>query len=583
MKSLLRNAPLILLAITLGFMGSCKKEEVKEVISGFSFTIDPNDYKTVIFTNASQNFESVSWDFGDGSAKSTEEDPTHTFPGVGTYTVKLTAIHEDGVSTDESSQTITILDPDAELTKLVGDVSKTWKLLRQVGPGRWPLEVGPIDRSVVWWGLGRDNDDIVKRPCTMNDEFIFGRDGSYTYNSNGDFWAEGGVFEPANDCFETTPANLVGPGGTDLSAFGDAVHSFTLAGGKLTVKGLGAFIALPKIGTDSEVSVPQDSVTYDVVLLDASGAVDTLIIESKYKFPNNTTGADDAYWRIVLVSYDDPNTEPPVAGFDVEVEDAVATITNKSYDATSYSWDFGDGATSAAENPTHTYTTAGIYTITLTATKGSGTATASKQVTISGVLAESDLIGSSWRIRNAANSIFVGPGLGDPTWWQVPANFLDGSSSGADDWSCITNDEFIFSAGGAYEYKTNGDARNDGYFGSPNGCWSDAEVIAAGGNAPAFLSGTHTWAFTPAAASPSGRPLITVTNGASGAAFIGFYKGYYGGENQSGANPPNGGQASNQYEVMSYVNDGTTETLTVSVDISAAHDGSSAWTMVLVR
>jgi gliding motility-associated-like protein len=39
---------------------------------------------------------------------------------------------------------------------------------------------------------------------------------------------------------------------------------------------------------------------------------------------------------------------------------------------TSWEWDFGDGATSTQQNPTHSFTTTGFYTITLTVTSSSG-------------------------------------------------------------------------------------------------------------------------------------------------------------------------------------------------------------------
>lgn len=42
-------------------------------------------------------------------------------------------------------------------------------------------------------------------------------------------------------------------------------------------------------------------------------------------------------------------------------------FTNTSTNATSYFWDFGDGGTSTQTNPTHSYSTAGTYTITLIA------------------------------------------------------------------------------------------------------------------------------------------------------------------------------------------------------------------------
>ncbi len=47
-------------------------------------------------------------------------------------------------------------------------------------------------------------------------------------------------------------------------------------------------------------------------------------------------------------------------------EDATFTFTNESSLADTYHWDFGDGTTSDLENPTHSYTEIGTYTITLT-------------------------------------------------------------------------------------------------------------------------------------------------------------------------------------------------------------------------
>ncbi len=46
------------------------------------------------------------------------------------------------------------------------------------------------------------------------------------------------------------------------------------------------------------------------------------------------------------------------------------TFTNESVNGINYLWDFGDGNTSTEENPTHTYTEFGFYTVSLTANSG---------------------------------------------------------------------------------------------------------------------------------------------------------------------------------------------------------------------
>lgn len=48
------------------------------------------------------------------------------------------------------------------------------------------------------------------------------------------------------------------------------------------------------------------------------------------------------------------------------------TFNNTANNAVAYEWDFGDGATSALQNPAHTYLSSGSYPVTLTAINASG-------------------------------------------------------------------------------------------------------------------------------------------------------------------------------------------------------------------
>ncbi len=57
----------------------------------------------------------------------------------------------------------------------------------------------------------------------------------------------------------------------------------------------------------------------------------------------------------------------PAAEFIVTMNGATANFNNLSTNATSYSWDFGDGVHSTLSNPSHTYTNEGSYTVTLQA------------------------------------------------------------------------------------------------------------------------------------------------------------------------------------------------------------------------
>lgn len=72
-----------------------------------------------------------------------------------------------------------------------------------------------------------------------------------------------------------------------------------------------------------------------------------------------------------------PTPAPPVANFTANVTSgpaplAVAFTDTSTGGPTSWSWDFGDGGSSTEQNPVHTYTAPGTYTVSLTASNAHG-------------------------------------------------------------------------------------------------------------------------------------------------------------------------------------------------------------------
>ncbi|MBS3796182.1 S8 family serine peptidase [Pseudoalteromonas sp. BDTF-M6] len=77
----------------------------------------------------------------------------------------------------------------------------------------------------------------------------------------------------------------------------------------------------------------------------------------------------------------------PVADFGFSCDALACSFTDASSDdngVTGYSWNFGDGASSSAQNPSHNYAADGSYTVTLTVTDSAGqTDTSSQTVNVS--------------------------------------------------------------------------------------------------------------------------------------------------------------------------------------------------------
>ena len=79
---------------------------------------------------------------------------------------------------------------------------------------------------------------------------------------------------------------------------------------------------------------------------------------------------------------------------------------------TSWSWTFGDGGTSTAQNPSHTYTAAGTYTVTLTASNafGSDGETKTNYITVTDPVGGGDWVTSPTTTSRAASGNYTDGG-----------------------------------------------------------------------------------------------------------------------------------------------------------------------------
>jgi len=80
----------LLIGALLIVSASCKKDDpIVQPVADFTYVID-GAAKKVTFTNTSKDAEVYSWDFGDGTAVSTEDSPIHIYATGGVYEVALT-------------------------------------------------------------------------------------------------------------------------------------------------------------------------------------------------------------------------------------------------------------------------------------------------------------------------------------------------------------------------------------------------------------------------------------------------------------------------------------------------------------
>jgi PKD repeat protein len=111
-------------------------------------------------------------------------------------------------------------------------------------------------------------------------------------------------------------------------------------------------------------------------------------------------------------------------------------------DPTSWRWDFGDGSTSTAKNPSHVYLAAASYSVSLTANTSSGSCHGSRTLTVASITLLSAAFSFAPASPVPGQAVqFTDMSTGNPTSWLW--NFGDGSTSAAQ------NPSHIFAAAGS--------------------------------------------------------------------------------------------------------------------------------------
>jgi PKD repeat protein len=367
-----------------------------------AFTVDSILYcsKTITFFDSSYQIpQEWQWDFGDGQT-SAEMNPTHTYALGGTYIVKLVVTNTIGKDSTEKVISIELPETPAVEDQKICSGDEVSLVAGVTGKAIWKdtsdavifvgdtLHIADVQTTQTYYILHQVGDSTY---------LVGPKDGSFGnggYHGNAYFGATNFIAE--RDFYILT---------VWVDAAVGATRTFTLATG---VNEDGSVPAIENVVQSVDVFVPagQSRITLN---MQVPGPGDyylgSALGENAQMFRNNfdatfpyslpgyltmtSSSASTNPFRFFYYLYDweigdtigleplclsNPDTvtiTPVLSQFDF-IDDGNATLffTDQSVGATSWHWDFGDGDTSAEQNPVHTYADEGEYTITLTINDG---------------------------------------------------------------------------------------------------------------------------------------------------------------------------------------------------------------------
>jgi len=311
---------------------------------------------TVQFTDSSKNATEINWNFGDGDT-STDHDPVHIYSTVGNYSVNLTVSNENGTSSKLA--TITVQKQSAGTLPVANFTSNTTE-------GYAPLTVQFTDLSentTEWkWDFGNGETSTDQNPV-----HTFSEAGIYKVNLTVN--NENGTSSKLTSSKLNTITIL-----QPIFPVANFTSNLTEGYTPLTVQ----FTDLSENATminwnfgDGDTSTEKNPMH----LYSAAGNYNVNLTV------NNENGSSSKLATITILQ-----TILPVANFISNLTEGYVPLTvqftDLSENVTEWEWDFGDGSTSREQEPVHTFSEAGNYSVNLTADNDNGTSTKTSKVIV---------------------------------------------------------------------------------------------------------------------------------------------------------------------------------------------------------
>ncbi len=376
-----------------------------------NFSVTPNNGTaplSVQFTDASTGSVTTwSWAFGDG-ATSTVQNPSHTYSTPGIYTVSLTAAGPGGSNTQSVTNCITATPPGSgidQYTKLLlhGNGANNGNVITDATGNHTPTSVNSAVTSTTQSKFGGSS-------IYFNNSRVTYADSSDWYFSNGqdytiDFWLYTasipnygvGIFGG-----QTTGTGLAVNDSRQIELLTNGSSNFVLTTHQVVALSTWNHIALVRHNgvTTIYLNGVADPVTYSGLYTDSHNGLsigdlyDPSISSGYFKstafLQEFRLSQGIARWTSNFTPPQSPytfETAPPVAGFSAYPPSGTAPLPVQFTDrtgglATSWSWAFGDGGASTSEDPSHTFSTQGTYTVSMTAASTQGSSTATNSVTV---------------------------------------------------------------------------------------------------------------------------------------------------------------------------------------------------------